>query len=276
MMNMDAQQTLMAAREYLSSRGMPTTTDNLNRAMMFLATGSEGAEAPAQPAARGTRAATPQGGTQNAALNATGETQPADNAVEAAITQQVEQPAAPEASMTRGDRVAAQELPVRRGSMPRAQRIDEENPEAGMFEAQPPRQAVDVDDPISLALGLGSMAAGGLAAAVPRALPQMAITLAPRSGSVGQLPAPAPMLPNPGGMQALPAPMQALQSPATAAGPRMNRLTDGARPQSMPNAQGMSPMQATIAQGPGAATNAAVRAQRAARGGPRGQRTRSE
>lgn len=84
-----------------------------------------------------------------------------------------EMPPAP----SRGERMINSQANMRRrGTINAAQPIVEEDPTSGMFEGTQTRQAVDTEDPMNIALGLGALPLAGVAAgaAMPMTLGQRA------------------------------------------------------------------------------------------------------
>lgn len=178
-------QQLQQVREILTSLGAPLTAENYNRASLALVTG---------------RGFTPDMTQEEAPRSIQSRGRSQGNRAAAAAPSQQELPmpppatpmddSGPRARMTDGFMKGSNEEPnsimnnimaqieavnanmPRRGSMPRAQVIDEENPEAGMFAGAPPRQADETGvDAMGLATALGApfMAlapAGGLGAAM--------------------------------------------------------------------------------------------------------------
>ena len=169
------QEQVAAARGWLQQRGLPMSSDNLNRAMMALSTGTDTGAAERMESAV-TRTMAPR--------RAVGTATPA--AVEQPVGGDMPPPGmppepantTPQQPMTRGAQVQAGIMPGGRrgGTINGAQRIDEANPEAGMFAGAPPRQADEtgVDQvglaialglPLAAALGGGAMAGRGAASA---------------------------------------------------------------------------------------------------------------
>lgn len=233
---MDAAMMLEQARAMLASNNLPINTANLNRAALALARGAstlemEGEES--RSAQRSVQSRTRSQGNQTAAAA------PPRGEAQASAQQEMPMPppatpmddsgarmnmavggmdyidpmrAAIDAQIEAGGMGSgvspAETLPIeaavipRRGSMPRAQVIDEENPEAGMFAGAPPRQADETGvDPMGVAnaLGMPFTALLGAPIVASRAIPQLGVTLnrpmlaGPRANANPQLPGSAGM-----------------------------------------------------------------------------------
>ncbi len=210
----EMQVLLQQAREMLASQGAPVTTENLNRAMLAL---SQNQSAPADgfdmnaqvervmqrsTGRPGTRANVPRNTQPGAPVAAEGPAPVAAPMGNVGFTETVE-PIAPQAGSmptgaipeepalaasdpynpTRSERIAMSPEANyrRRGTINAAQPIAEDDPTGGMYEGNQPRQAVDVDNPTGLALGLMTAPLG----AVTRGA-TMAPTLGQRAYAVVQ------------------------------------------------------------------------------------------
>lgn len=222
------QEQAALARDMLQKSGRPITANNLNAAMLALMRNEElpsnnmdatiertmqPRRSPARPQAP---ANTPQGdeaSVERPQPSANDEPERVHNA-----TEEVTEPAS--VYQTRGAQVAAGQPTARRaGTINGATRIDEENPEAGMFAGEQPRQANEagVDQmglgltmlsPLLAALGLPAIAArGGSAVASP-------------AGTGAQYMGRAPFQANPGRVMDVPPNAVAGQSQRMLAGPR--------------------------------------------------------
>lgn len=180
------QEQAALARDMLQKAGRPITANNLNAAMLALMRNEElpsnnidaAIERTMQPRrqqAPQVRVGTAQGGEgslESSQPPANDELERVHNA-----TEEVTEPAS--VYQTRGAQVAAGQPTARRaGTINAATRIDEANPEAGMFEGTQPRQANEtgVDQvglgltmlsPLLAALGLPALAARGGSAVGP-------------------------------------------------------------------------------------------------------------
>lgn len=214
---MDAAAMLEQARAMLASNNLPINAANLNRASLAIARGETMLE-PESASPRSTQRSM-QSRTRSQGNMPTPPQQPLDdsgnrvrltdgaNPLMDNINAQIEaggmgSNTAPADALPVEDTNTT--LPVRRGSMPRAQRIDEENPEAGMYSNVPPRQADETGvDAMGLAtaLGLPFAALLGAPVAASRAIPQMRVTLnrpqltGPGAGGSPQLPGTSGMPP---------------------------------------------------------------------------------
>lgn len=185
-MNMSAQEMAAAAAAMVRQSGAPLSAENMNRAMSAVMAGQtsmEGENAPVmeraiarsmQPRNAPARTGAARGGEGNleATTQDNAQTDPtyeeAMNAgTEAPISQRFDTSTA-QPQPTRGARVAAGEPTARRaGTINAATRIDENNPEAGMYGGTQPRQADETGvDQTGLALSMLSpmVNAGGAAA----------------------------------------------------------------------------------------------------------------
>lgn len=199
---MSAAEQASAARQYLASKGLPVTTANLNRAMSALISGSEmPAEStadrvdrsiartqrrPTQPRAN---AAQPPAQQQASAQNTPpaevvggGDAMPGEEVYRTPQNEPRTRGAQVAAANTTSNPNAAMPGGRRGGTINGATVIDENDPTAGMFEGQPPRQADETGvDPVMLAMALGIpiAGAGAMAAMAPRIAGAVAPSAAP-------------------------------------------------------------------------------------------------
>ena len=203
------QEQAALARDMLQKSGRPITANNLNAAMLALMRNEElpsnnmdaameRTMQPRRPAPNSNAA--PANVAQNGAGNAQGAQPPVNDEPERVhnTTEEATEPAS--VYQTRGAQVAASQPTARRaGTINGATRIDEENPEAGMFGGEQPRQANEagVDQtglglallsPLLAALGLPGIAArGGSAMTAPANTGAQYMSRAPFQANPGRV-----------------------------------------------------------------------------------------
>jgi hypothetical protein len=176
-MNMTAQEMAAAASAMVRQSGAPMNAENMNRAMSAVMSGQssmEGGNSPVMERAmqrsmqprNASRTQTPVTGTATGGEGDLAASQ--EMPMQAVEGEMQDQPQMPQAAQTRGANVAAGVPTARRaGTINAATRIDESNPEAGMFGGVQPRQADETGvDQAGLGMALLAPAAsvGGAAA----------------------------------------------------------------------------------------------------------------
>ena len=178
-MNMSPQEMAAAAAAMVRQSGAPLSAENMNRAMSAVMSGQtsmEGGNSPImeramQRSMQPRNAPRTQAPVTDTATGGEGDLEASQEMPMQAVEGEMQdQPPMPQAApQTRGANVAAGVPTARRaGTINAATRIDEANPEAGMFEGEQPRQANEIGvDQAGLGMAmLAPLASAGGAAAM--------------------------------------------------------------------------------------------------------------